>query len=198
MEPLLKSLNGIAPLADATDLRLRSIIKRLDFQKSEAILQVGEVCDQILFIESGLIRSSYLNENGEEVSNWFMAEGDFCISVLSFLRRIPSFETHVALEDCRCWGISYDELYETYRLCTDFIFHGLIITSEYYCRAEERAKWFRMQPKGARYALFMEHFPNLANRMTNLQLASFLGVRNRTLYDMRRDYKEYLKKRRNQ
>ncbi|HLZ86630.1 MAG TPA: cyclic nucleotide-binding domain-containing protein [Puia sp.] len=194
MEQLIEFLRTIAPLSAALEAHLRLIIALVEYRKGDIILTAGDICDQIFFIESGLVRSHYYNEDNEEVTNWLMREGDICIAVLSFLRRASSFETHTALEPCRCWSISHEQLYETYRLYPEFIYHGLVITGEYYCRGEERTVYFKMQPKLARYKLFMEHFPELANRVSNKHLATFLGLRGRSLDDAKKAYLNDLKR----
>ncbi|MBN9386211.1 MAG: cyclic nucleotide-binding domain-containing protein [Chitinophagaceae bacterium] len=137
MDQLLQLLTNIGPMSPALLAHLRSIIRPMRFKKGELILEAGTIASHIYYIESGLVRSYYML-NEKEVSNWFMKEGDLFISVLSFFRRTPSVENHVALEDCVCWGTSYDELEKTYELFPEFHNHGRIISNEYYCRHEER------------------------------------------------------------
>jgi len=189
MEQLLNLLASIYPLSERLETHLRGIIKLAVYKKGAVILPAGEVCNHIFFIETGLVRSFYAVD-GKEVSNWFMKEGDICISVLSFLRRIPSFETHIALEACRCWGITYVELEEVYRLQPEFNIHGRIITGEYYCRSEERQIDIKLRTPAERYKKLMEKDPGLILRVQNNDLASFLGVRPRTLDNMKRAFKE--------
>jgi CRP/FNR family transcriptional regulator, anaerobic regulatory protein len=126
MDQLIAPLKHFAPLSPALEKHLRNTLKSFNYKKWDYLLQAGEVADKILFLESGLLRSfsivmkqkrdrktKKMKKVKEEVSNWFMKEGNIIISVLSFLRQIPAPDWVQALEDCVCWGITHAELEET-------------------------------------------------------------------------------------
>jgi len=193
MDKLLQLLAFFAPMSPALQAHLRSIVKLRRFKQGDIILDAGTIASHIYYIESGLVRSYYLLEE-KEVSNWFMKEGDIFISVLSFFRQIPSVDIHIALEDCVCWGISYDELEETYRLFPEFNTHGRLIKMEYYCRSEELRMFLKRQTPERKYELLMEKDPQLILRVNNDHLASYLDVSPRTYSDIRKAYAENIKK----
>ena len=176
-------------MSSELEAHLRKIIRRDTYKKGDVILQLGAVCSQIFYIESGLVWSFH-RHNGEEVSNWFMMENDICIAVLSFFRQAAANEAHIALEDCVCWGISYAELQEAYILFPEFRLHGQNITEEYYCRSEERREDINMKSAQERYEILMGKYPTLALRVPNKHLASYLGVKERTFNDMRKKYSD--------
>ena len=194
MEQLIALLQAISPLSAALEAHLRRIIQETKYKKGDIILPLDAICNQIFYIETGLVRSFYYAVEepgvlaGEEVSNWFMKQGDICIAVLSFLRRIPSYEIHVALEACLCWGITHEQLEEIYVLFPEFNIHGRIITGEYYCQSMERERDLKLKSAEERFALLMEKTPELALRVPNKYLASYMGVKERTLEKLRHDY----------
>jgi CRP-like cAMP-binding protein len=189
VQKLIQLLDAIIPLSAGLEKHLRSKIRRIDYQKGDIILAEGAVCQSIFYIESGLVRSFY-RLNGKEVSNWFMKEGDICISVLSFLRQTPSYDILVALEPCLCWGITHGQLEETYKKYPAFNVHGRMISNEYYCRSEERIFAMRRQAPQDKYEQLMKQDPELVLRVPNSQMASYLDVGGRT-YDMiRKVYRE--------
>ncbi len=186
MEELIQLLQAIEPMSEPLVKHLRSIIRLVEFAKGEIILAEGQISSNILYIESGLVYSYYMVD-GLQVSNWFMKEQDVFISVLSFLRRTPSVDAHVALKACRCWGILHAELEQTYRLFPEFERHGRLLTSEYYCRSEERQIFIKRQTPASKYEILMKEFSYLNGVATNKQLASFLDVSERTFNDMRKN-----------
>lgn len=189
MDKLIAILQSISPLSPALLNHLLSIITVLEFKKGDIILEKGKVCNFIYFIEKGLIRSYYMLGQ-EEVSNWFMKEGNFCISVLSFMRRTPSADILVALEDCVCLAMAHDKLEETYRLFPEYNLHGRIIASEYYCQSEERHMANKRQNKEDKYEQLMDKDPDLVKRVSNKHMASYLNASLRTYTDMRKNYRE--------
>jgi len=189
MEQLITLLKMIAPMSAALEAHLRTIIQKSTYKKGNIILPMGSVCDQIFFIESGLVRSFRLHK-GEEISKWFMLENDIVIAVLSFHLRTAAKEQHVALEDCVCWGISFDELEATYLQFPEFERHGRLIEAQYYCRSELLLEDINNMSAQERYDILMEKHPGLVARVPNKYLASYLGVKPRTLNEMKKNYSD--------
>lgn len=189
MDELIQYLHAVHPMGPDLEAHLRSKLRLHVFPRGSHLLRIGELSQTILFITKGLVRSYHIYRR-EEVSNWFMKEGDVCISILSFLRRWPSVDSIVALEDCECWGITYEELEETYRLYPTFNIHGRLIANEYYCRSEERQQAIRRQTPEDKYARLMEKDTALVRRVQNNHLASFLNVGDRTFNLIRKAFKE--------
>jgi CRP-like cAMP-binding protein len=187
MEELIGLLQSIHALSPPLEGWLRSVIKQEWFGAGEHLLEPGQVSRDIWFIRRGLVRS-YRLIRGREVSKWFMKEGDICISILSFLRQAPADDSIIALEDCECWGITYDELQDAYREFPEFNLHGRLITSDYYIRSELRNDGILGQLPEDKYAQIMRDDPDLVSRVPYKHLASFLNVSERTFYDIRRDY----------
>jgi CRP-like cAMP-binding protein len=175
MEQLLYKLSLIAALSEGLEKRLRAIIKPLNFKAGQKILVPGEVCSRIYFVERGLIRIFHmLGKN--EISDWFITDMDICISVGSFLEQIPSREFHIALEDCVCWGISYEELEETYRLYPEFNLHGRKIETEYYVKLDTRTSLLKRQRADFKYENILRTNPGFLTRITIKDMASYLDI----------------------
>jgi CRP-like cAMP-binding protein len=187
MEQLIALLKMIAPMSAKLEAHLRTIIRKRTYKKGEIILPLGSVCDQIFYIESGLVRS-YHRHDDKDISIWFMKEGDVCIAVVSFFRQVSAMEEHVALEDCVCWGISHAELEAAYKRFHKFRHQGQLLTQEYYCRSEERAISVKLKTALERYEELMEKAPDLILRVPNIYLASYIGMAESTLEKKKREY----------
>lgn len=193
MEEIIEQLHSIRQLSPALETHLRGILRRHTFRKKEVLLKTGDIATQILFIGKGLIRSWSLVE-GRDVSHWFMKEGDIIIAVESFLWEVPSDEYLQALEDSECWGITREELWNTYELYPEFLWHGLLITSIYYTRSIKREKTYRRMHPEDKYALMMANDAELIRRVPNVHMASYLDVSIRTYASIRKSYSEKKRK----
>jgi CRP/FNR family transcriptional regulator, anaerobic regulatory protein len=187
MEQLIALLKLFSPLSPELEKHLRGIIKEYNYSRKQLLLEAGQVCHFIMYVESGLTRSFSLKQ-GKQVTNWFMEEGNIIISVVSFLRKIAAKESVEALEACRCWGILHAELQETYRLFPEFDHHARLILEEYYCRSEERHESQQMQTPDDKYAYMMATQPSLILRVTREQLSSYLNFSVSTLAGCKRRY----------
>ena len=180
MKILIEFLHSIRPMSEGLKMRLYEMLKREEFKKKHKLLRVGQKCERIYFVEKGLLRC-YVKREGEEICKWFMREGDVVISIVSFFKQVPSKETIEALEDCIVYSITFDELNELYREFPEFLWIGKRLTEDYHCRFEETADDLRMKYIRELYNDWLINHPELANRVTDTHLASYLGTTLSTL-----------------
>lgn len=180
MNKLLQYLRSIHPLPIGLQEHLFTILKTTEVRKRERLLKTGQVCSNVYFIEKGLFRCSY-PAHSKEVCAWFMKEGDVIISVGSFFKQQPSYQTISAMEESRVHSISYVELQRIYRNYPEFNFIGRVLTEKYYDLCEERLYSLRMRKAAERYHYFLKQQPELARRVPATYIASYLGISLETL-----------------
>lgn len=184
MEELLLYLNSINPLSLELYQYLRTKLKSKHLQKKDILLKAGHINKHIFFVVSGLVRC-YYQKNAQEISSWFMKEGDVIISVESFFKQTPSKETIQALEPCELLYLEYAELQHIYRQFPEFNYIGRVLTEKYYALSEERLASLRMRRSSERYQFMMQHYPQLINRVPSKYIASYLGLTEETLSRIR-------------
>ncbi|HEV3251087.1 MAG TPA: Crp/Fnr family transcriptional regulator [Puia sp.] len=180
MEDLIFFLNSIHPLSDGLRNYLAQTIQAKTIKKRDYLLKAGRVCDQIYFIEKGLLRCFYL-KNLSEVCSWFMKEGDVAISIESFFLQKPSYESIQAVEETALHYISYKDLQYIYNQFPEFNFIGRVLTEKYYSQSEQRLYAIRMQRADERYGYLMQNLPELIKRVPSSYIASYLGITLETL-----------------
>lgn len=179
--------NTIAPLSPDLETHLRKVLHQKKFLKGEYILKEGMVCQHIYFIESGIIRI-FNQLSDKEITSWFLKEDDIFISVSSFFRQQPSSDNIVALEDCICWGITFDQLQEICGKFPEFNAHRIAITESYYARSEDKQyKMLRLTPE-ERYTYFIEKESALLSRVPVHLIPSYLDIPPRTFNRIRGNY----------
>lgn len=185
MDELLMFLNSIYPLSNELKKHLEKILKPRELGEGELLLKAGHYCENVYFVNQGLLRSYYHDKRDNEKNIWFMKEGDVVYAVRSFLDQIPSKEFIQALEDTTVYYISHRELEQIYDEYMIFNIHGRKLTQEYYKRSVEREDIMRMPEAIERYQYLLEHFPELVNRVPDKHLATFLRMTPVTLSRMR-------------
>lgn len=184
MEKLLRFLNSFHGLSPELQAQLTVSIKSKAVSKKNFLLKAGHICRQLCFIEKGLFRSYYL-KNELEVCSRFMREGEVIVSVRSFFRQQPSEECIQALEDCELLCIDYSDLQYICRHFPEFHFFTRLLTEQYYTNSEQLLAALRMQRSHERYAFLMEQFPELIRRVPSKYLASYLGITDVTLSNIK-------------
>ncbi|RYF55178.1 MAG: Crp/Fnr family transcriptional regulator, partial [Cytophagaceae bacterium] len=89
MHPLLSHIQSLHPVSPELQATLAEIMRLDNWPRKHWLLQPGQVSDRLYFIEKGVVRGYYLKE-GREVTSWFMREGDFIVSIVSFYTRQPA------------------------------------------------------------------------------------------------------------
>ncbi|SNC63139.1 cAMP-binding domain of CRP or a regulatory subunit of cAMP-dependent protein kinases [Hymenobacter gelipurpurascens] len=184
METFLSICHAIQPLSDALRQALREGVQQEDVAVRQHLLQAGQVASRLYFLEAGVVRGYYLKE-GKEVTSWFMKEGDFVISILSFFSRQPSHEYVQALTPCKLWSLGHSQLQELYVRFPEFNFIGRTLTEKYYVQSEQRALHLRMHTAAERYAYLQAEFPDIFQRVSLKLIASHLGLTPETLSRLR-------------
>jgi CRP-like cAMP-binding protein len=184
MDQLIAILNSIHELNPDTIEYLYKNLKRIELPKKHFVLTQGHICENIYFVEKGLLRC-YYKKFGKEISSWFMQEGDIIVSVVSFFNQIESSENIQAIEDSVLYYVSYKELQFLYNNFQEFNFVGRILTEKYYQLSEQRLYSIRMQRAHDRYHLLLEQFPHFILRVPSKYLASYLGITEETLSRIR-------------
>ena len=178
------ALESLGPLSPALRAALAAAVRREELPARHVVLQPGQVAHRVYFVERGLVRGYALHE-GREISSWFMREGDFVISIVSFLTQTPATEYLELLEASVLYSVSQAQLAALYREFPEFNLFGRVLTERYYVLSEQRAHQLRTLPAAARYERLLAEFPAVLQRVASKHIASYLGVAAETLSRLR-------------
>ena len=173
---ILSNIERHVKLTDEETEMLTSIIRTTRVKKRQFIVQPGFVCQHRNYVVKGAFRVYYLSDDGKEhtvsigVEDWFVS--DF----YSYVTQTPATHYVEALEDSLIFQLKYEDIEA---LCGEI--HAL---SEYFRLTTERAFAFSRKrvisniSKTAeeRYFEYLEKYPNIANRVPQYILASYLGI----------------------
>ena len=110
-------LNGWFPMSPELQVALMHRIKKEVHRKNKYILRVGEVCDWVAFIETGICKVSFEPDNGIERVIGFFREGDMVGSMKSFYEYSPSRISIRTIEEThlrKIPKIKLEAIYEKY------------------------------------------------------------------------------------
>jgi len=176
IEPLLSYFDRLIPLSkEEKELVIEKFHSRL-FRKRQYLLQEGDVCTQFYFVVRGCLRMYKIDEKGDTHILQFAAENYWIIDLGSFHTVKPSALNIDALEDTVVLQISRDDLITLYTQAPKFdrIFRVLLENS--FVRLQERLLQNISSTANERYQSFLEIYPHLINRLSQVQIASFLGI----------------------
>lgn len=184
IEPLLEYFHNIFPLSPALRDRLTSIVKIKVCPKKKLVLREGQTAKEIYYVVSGLARA-YRHVEGTEVTTKFIAQGQFLASWESYYKQVPSEEVIEALEDVVLISFPRNELQAVYYDFVEFNFVSRSFFEHHFFLAEQRTAMLRHLRAEQKYRYFLEHYPNLVNRIPLQYIASYMGVTKETLSRVR-------------
>lgn len=176
IEPLLNYFERLIPLnKEEKAMAAEKFHPRL-FRKRQYALQEGDVCTQFYFVVRGCLRMYKIDEQGTVHILQFATENWWINDLGSFHSEKPSELNIDALEDTMVLQISRNDLISLYLQAPKFdrIFRVLIENS--FVALQNRLLQNISSTAEDRYQSFLEVYPHLVNRLSQTQIASFLGI----------------------
>ena len=176
IEPLLNYFDRLIPLnKEEKELIMEKFHSRL-FRKRQFVLQEGDVCTQFNFVVRGCLRTYKIDEKGNTYILQFATENYWINDLGSFHGVKPSALNIDALEDTVVLQINRDDLIYLYKEAPKFDRIFRVLVENAFVRLQERLLQNISSTAEERYQSFLELYPHLINRLSQVQIAAFLGV----------------------
>ncbi|MEN4762411.1 MULTISPECIES: Crp/Fnr family transcriptional regulator [unclassified Chryseobacterium] len=156
------------------------------FKKREVVLSEGEYCLFEGFVTSGCFKVYFMNEEGLEQTLYFAVENWWILDLDSLINNVPSTLSIEALEDSEVLMISKKDknlLYETMPQ-VEKLFR--IMNQQTSISLQRRILSLMHKTADKRYIEFLEKYPTLEQRLTQQQVASYLGISHEFLSKIRK------------
>jgi CRP-like cAMP-binding protein len=164
----------------------RSFFIPKKIRKKQYLLQAGDVCKYIAFVEKGLLKQYTVNEKGQEHITQFAFEGWWISDLYSFLTGQTSDYNIEAMEDSELLLLSRQAEEEMLEKIPKFERYFRILLQNNLIATQKRLASTLSQSAEERYDEMIQACPtSLPHRIPQHMLASFLGVTPETLSRIR-------------
>jgi CRP-like cAMP-binding protein len=173
-------------LTDKEQELIKDYLTVKKIRKRQYLLQEGDICKCVAFVEKGAMRLYRVNEDGSEHIVIFALEGSFITDLYSFLTTEPSTFNIDAIEDAELVLISRDASDELRKLSPkyqEFVFQA---TSEAYIQLERRITSTISLSLEERYKELTTQYPDIIQRLPQHMIASYMGMNPETLSRVRK------------
>lgn len=176
IEKMLSHIEGLIDLNENEKDYFISLLKFKRVRKKQYILQGGDVCRYETFIIQGCLRSYLIDESDVEHVVMFGIENSWIEDGLSLSTGSPSAINIDALEDSEVFQIDKASLEGLYKKIPAFERFFRIKFQQAFIAEQQRVICNFTKSAQDRYLTFLERFPNLEQRISQRQIASFLGI----------------------
>jgi CRP-like cAMP-binding protein len=160
--------------------------KHFEHPKNHFLLKPGKPCKHIWFMTKGAVRYYYTNERGKEMNTWFSMDRQVIADTSSLVKKEPSEESIQLLEDSEMYAIEYTSLQTLIQKHHAFSLWYIKLVELYYiAQIEDRLTDLQFLDAKQRYQKLLSLYPDITNRISLGNIASYLNITQETLSRIR-------------
>lgn len=184
--PILHNLQKHITLTKAEEDHFISILTYKEIPKKTTLLAEGQACNQLSYVHSGALRSYCLDESGKESTIMFAMADWWLTDMYCFLNEKPSMTFIETLENSVVFSISKPHFDQLFHTISGFERFFRILMQNAYTREQLRTIENLTLKAEERYYRFLNKYPQMAGKLTQKQIASYLGITPEFLSNIRK------------
>ncbi|AZB16410.1 Crp/Fnr family transcriptional regulator [Chryseobacterium indologenes] len=174
---LLKNISRYITLTEEEVEIFKSFWTEKTLEKGEYLLRNGNVCRYDNYVVSGLLKAFYINaENGNEEILYFSIDDWWASDIDSFSKQRVSVYNIQALEKTTVLQISYHSFQKLLLRIPRLERYFRLILEGYLGVLQKRIIYNNIYDAEYRYFDFLKKYPDIAARVPQYLIASYLGV----------------------
>ena len=183
MKELLNFIRAFQEIDTETEQAIKRYFVKETFKKNEFIIEEGEICSKVCFIQSGLIRRFHIKD-GLEITSWIYFDNQWVTSLSSFFEQKPSYEYLQACEETIICSLSFadEQKLLEYPLFSRFHIKQLRF---YISKLNEFHHQYKLMSAQEKYQYLLSYFPEIIQKAKLKYIASLMDVSQETLSRIR-------------
>jgi len=184
---LQKHIKRKVTLTDEEFITCTKFFNQKTIRKHQFLLNEGDVCKHIVFVNSGCLREYKIDNKGAEHIIQF-AIADWWVSDLnSFLSGLPATYNIDALQDSEVLLLEKSSREELLSTCPKMERFFRMLLESNYVATHQRVAGSLSESAEERYLTFIKTYPKLIEQVPQNQIASYLGITPQSLSRIRKE-----------
>ncbi|MDR3712217.1 MAG: Crp/Fnr family transcriptional regulator [Puia sp.] len=185
--PLINFLKLFRDIPADDEGLIAGAMEHRTYKEGDYLFKAGKICRELFFVCEGILRIKVINENGNEVTHFFIRENKFCSILNSFNNQVVAQESIQAACNAEVLAISrtgLDTLYSRLSYLKPLITE---ITHQALLDKIAVRNAYLGQDSTTRYRMFLMRQPEIAYRVPLSDIASYLGITPQSLSRIRKN-----------
>lgn len=162
---------------DENDVQLLlGYFKPVSLKRKEFLVQEGQVCRSLYFVEKGCLRMFFVDAKSVERITQFALDSWWIADYFSFMDNQPSDYSIQAIEKSEILAIDRQVMDDLLRELPQMERYFRIVMQKAVAASQLRIKYMFEMTKEEFYLHFVNSFPEFAQRVPQYMIASYLGL----------------------
>jgi CRP-like cAMP-binding protein len=173
---ILQNIAKHITLATAETNHFISLLKQEEIKKKTLVLREGQLCNNIYYVSSGILRAYHLDKDGKEATIMFALSDWWITDMFCFVNQQPAMLFIEAVENSSIIALQKQDLDNLFIEVPRFERFFRIIMQNAYIREQVRVIQNLSLSAEERYQSFVVKYPQVVTQVTQKQIASYLGI----------------------
>lgn len=176
MDNLRKTFIEEIGLSAAFYEQFLSLSKTVHLRKKEYLIQEGNICKFIGFVQTGVLRSFFVKD-GEEYNSDFYLPNSIITAYTSFLTQTPAKGSIQSLQDSSICYIAHRQFKELMQNFNEWLRLGKFISDSLFIKKCKKETALLKDSAIERFHLLVNIYPDIEQQVSQYHIASYLGIK---------------------
>lgn len=173
---ILQNIARYVQLTEEEAAVFTGLLQLKKLRKKQFLVVAGEECRYEYFVIKGCLKQYYLDDKGLEHILMFAPEDWWASDMYGFISHQPALTSVQAVEDTEVLALERNAFEELVKKVPQFERFFRIILQRAFVTNQRRLIESMTLAAGKRYENFVQQYPSLEQRLSQKQIASYLGI----------------------
>lgn len=184
-ENIKRNIDSVITLSAEEWYSFNSYIKSVHLDKGDFWLREGDICNEVAFVNQGVVIYSRSLDNGNEITSDFAFENEWVTNNYSRLTNSPSNLNIKAIENTELLVISHHDLTNLYDSIPLIERFSRILMEQAYLKIVQLSINLQTLSATDRYLKLLQSYPEIFQRVPLYHIANYLGIAPKSLSRIR-------------
>ena len=174
-------------LSEESIMQAASCFQQRKLRAMEHFHEINTKANTIAFVESGIMRCYSIDNDGNDVTKYFIRENQFSVDLESYYSGAPSEDAIQAMVPCEIYTIQKSHMNALMEEIPNFFIFFKSVTEAQLLNKMKDNDFLNYGSSKTKYLEFIKRYPKLAQQVPQQFIASYLKITPQSLSRIRKN-----------